>query len=111
MIRLDIRTLPSFTKPEPFVTPEGETRVQVAEGLALTLPPHAGSRRFSAQDVITFFLQHVDDIAVNLLASYIFHVLQSKQAQKVTVNQETVITPDKTEEEIKDAIKKCKKGR
>lgn len=91
MLRLDIHTGSNFRPPQFIKASDGKSLAQTEEGVVLIPSPDFDSRNFSANDVLTFFVEQSTNIAVGIISNYIYNLLQSKQAKEVVVNQEVII--------------------
>lgn len=64
------------------------------------LPPHYGSKKFSANELITFFLDKLGDVGVGLVVFFLCELIKKKKIGKVRINGKQV----NTESEIIDAL-------
>ncbi|WP_009962589.1 hypothetical protein [Verrucomicrobium spinosum] len=104
MLRLDLHINSSFIPPRLFKASDGTTQAQTDEGLMVIPSPDFDSRNFSANDVLTFFVEQGTNIAVGIISSYIYNLLQSKQAKEVVINQEVIITVETSLKDIEIII-------
>ena len=64
--------------------------------------PHSKAKNLTPNDVLSFIVDHLDDLTLNIVASYLYDLIKNGKAKNVKFkNQE----PTNDEEEIKKNLK------
>lgn len=99
-MKVEILTTSLFSLPQIQRDELGLPFFEIAQGVRADLPPHFDGHQMSEAEWFSFILGTVASIPCNLIASYFYDLLKTKQAIKVVVNGVTLEADKRTIEEI-----------
>lgn len=70
------------------------------DGVRGKLLPHHTAKNFSANELVTFFVERITDIGVNILASFLYDLIKNGKIKNLRIGKKKV----ETKEEIIDAL-------
>lgn len=71
-------------------------------GIDAKLPPHVKARQLNTHEVISFFVDHLDSLAINILAAYLYDLVRNKKARNVKVDDKSVETVEEIKEKLSE---------
>jgi hypothetical protein len=64
------------------------------------IPPHYGARNFTSQEVLSFFMNNLNNLGIGIIACYLYDLLKKQRIKNVKIEGNSA----NTEEEIKKAL-------